>query len=274
MKKNAALTLAAVLAMSVMLSACGSSSDSSADTAAAETEAEAEAAIDDGAAEAGTDVVSDVISYDDFLLADIDTLVVIETNIQATQVYKDGATSIYAQDPDGAYFIYDVECSTDDCLKMGIGTPIRVTGYKSEWAGEVEIIDAEIEFIDGDEYIADFADLTDKLGTDELEDSKNFAVKFSGMTVEPSIDMDGNEVAFLYNWDGSGEAGQNCDLYLNVSVNGETYNFVVESDLVAEGSEDYTQVTELSIGDVVDIEGFLYWYNGPNPHIMFVDVVG
>ena len=32
----------------------------------------------------------------------------------------------------------------------------------------------------------------------------------------------------------------------------------------------YKAVKELAIGDVVDLEGFLYWYEGVNPHITSV----
>ena len=83
-------------------------------------------------------------------------------------------------------------------------------------------------------------------------------------------DANGNDVAFLYKWDGSGEEGD--DLYFNVSVNGQTYNFTVESYLCDKDSEVYKAVKELKIGDTIDMEGFLYWYEGANPHITEVTV--
>jgi len=88
------------------------------------------------------------------------------------------------------------------------------------------------------------------------------------MTVEASEDADGNEAAFLYAWDGSGEDGD--DLYFNVSYNGETYTFTVESYLCDNTTDVYQAVTELEVGDVIDMEGFLYWYEGVNPHITSV----
>ena len=88
------------------------------------------------------------------------------------------------------------------------------------------------------------------------------------MTVEPSKDANGNEVAFIYNWDGSGEDGS--DLYFNVSANGETYTFTVESYLCDSTTDVYNAVKELQIGDKIDLEGFLYWYQGVNPHITAV----
>ena len=32
----------------------------------------------------------------------------------------------------------------------------------------------------------------------------------------------------------------------------------------------YKAVKELKIGDMIDMEGFLYWYDGANPHITSV----
>ncbi|HBA63215.1 MAG TPA: hypothetical protein DCZ20_05090, partial [Lachnospiraceae bacterium] len=88
-----------------------------------------------------------------------------------------------------------------------------------------------------------------------------------GLTVEPSTDADGNETPFLYNWDGSGDRDSNSDLYFNVSLNGETYTFTVESYLCDNTTDVYAAVEALQVGDVIDAEGFLYWYEGVNPHI-------
>ena len=111
-------------------------------------------------------------------------------------------------------------------------------------------------------------DVTDLLGTDALIDHQNEFVSFTGLTVAPSTDANGNEAAFLYNWDGSGEKGN--DLYFNVTVNGQTYNFCVESYLCGQDTEVYQAVEALQIGDVINAEGFLYWYEGVNPHITSV----
>ena len=86
------------------------------------------------------------------------------------------------------------------------------------------------------------------------------------MTVEP-IGEEGT-AAFLYNWDGSGTEGD--DLYFNVSLNGQKYTFTVESYLCGPDTDVYKAIQDLHIGDVIDMEGFLYWYEGPNPHITAV----
>lgn len=209
----------------------------------------------------------EVMSYDDFKAAEMESEVVVEANIQAVQVYNEeyGNTSLYLQDPDGgAYFVYRLACTPEEYATFEVGKKIRITGYKTEWSGEVEIADASFELVDGEEYVAEAIDVTELLGKDELIDNLNCFVCFKDMTVEPS-DNAGEQVAFLYNWDGSGEEGN--DLYFNVSKNGETYNFTVETDLCSAESDVYQAVKNLKIGDVVDLEGFLYWYNGPNPQI-------
>lgn len=217
-----------------------------------------------------TDVKSEgVMTYAEYVAAPLDSEVVIEAYVQAKQSWWDNKATVYTQDKDGAYFCYDMACSEEDYAKLTKGTKIKVTGFKGEWAGETEIMDASFEILEGS-YVASAVDATSWLGTDELANHKNELVSFKGMTVEPSVDGDGNEVAFLYNWDGSGAEGTDSDLYFNVSVNGQTYNFVVEYYLCNETTEVYQAVQNLKIGDKIDLEGFLYWYDGPNPHITSV----
>ena len=212
-----------------------------------------------------------VMTYAEFMAAPMDSEVVIEAYVQGHQSWWNDTINVYAQDDDGGYFIYNMACSQADAEKLVEGTKIKVTGFKSEWSGEIEIIDATFEFCDAQwTYISH--DVTDYLGTDDLAKYMNMKVSFTGMTVEPSTAPDGSEVAFLYNWDGSGTHEDNSDLYFNVSVNGQTYNFTVESYLCDNTTEVYQAVENLKIGDVIDMEGFLYWYNGPNPHITEVTV--
>ncbi len=209
-----------------------------------------------------------VMTHEEYVAAELESPVTIETYVQAHQAWWDGKITVYAQSEDGAYFLYNMACTEEDAEKLVPGTKIRVTGYKAEWSGEVEIIDATFEILEGDPYIAEPLDVTALLGTDELIDHQNEYVSFKGMTVEPiKIEGDDTEYAFLYNWDGSGNHEANSDLYFNVSVNGQTYQFTVESYLCDNNTKVYEIVEGLKVGDVIDLEGFLYWYNGVNPHI-------
>lgn len=241
MKKYLALVLA--VSLTLALAGCGSSKEDS-----------------------GTDEKSEgVMTYAEYMAADLNTQVVVETYVQAKQSWWENKATVYTQDKEGAYFIYEMACSEEDYAKLTPGTKIKVTGYKSEWSGEVEIIDATFEIEEGN-YVAEALDVTSMLGTEELIDHQNQFVSFKGMTVEDA----GDGAAFLYSWDGSGTEGD--DLYFNVSVNGETYTFTVESYLCDSTTEVYSAVKNLQVGDVIDMEGFLYWYEGVNPHITSVTV--
>ena len=72
----------------------------------------------------------------------------------------------------------------------------------------------------------------------------------------------------VFNVDGSGQDGD--DLYFNVTLGENTYTFTVESYLCDNTTDVYNAVKNLSIGDKIDMEGFLYWYEGANPHITSV----
>ena len=235
------------------------------------TEAEATEASETVAENESTEEVA-VMSFDEFSAAELDTMVCVETYVQAKQGWWEdngvGQASFYTQTDDhGAYFLYNMPCSQEEYEKLVPGTKIKVTGFKAEWSGETEITEAEFEIEDGN-FVAEAEDVTALLGTDELESHKNEFVSFKGMTIAPIADADGKEANFLYNWDGSGEDGS--DLYFKVTKDGQEFTFTVESYLCGPGTDVYEAVKGLKAGDVVDLEGFLYWYNGANPHITSV----
>ena len=243
--------------------------DDAEETAAADEPAEEVPAADEPAEE--VPAAEGLMNYADYNAAAVDDEVTVAMYVQATQSWWEDTISVYAADPDGAYFVYNLACSEEDAARLTPGTKIIVNGYKSEWSGEVEIADATFTFAEeGDTFLADVYDVTDLLGSDELADHMNQYVSFNGLTVEASADADGNEAPYLYNWDGSGTQGD--DLYFNASLNGTTFTFTVESYLCGPDTDVYQAVEGLQVGDVIDMEGFLYWYNGANPHITSVTV--
>ena len=231
MKKFIALILALVMVMT--FAACGASEK-----------------FDPAAKSEGT------MTYAEYAAAELDANVVIECYVQATQSWWDNKITVYAQDPDGAYFLYELACSEEDAAKLGKGTKIKVTGYKGEWAGEVEVMEGTFEIMDGT-WVAEALDVTNLLGTVELIAHQNKFVCFRGLTIE----------AVEYK---NGEPGD--DIYVTVGYNGESFSFCVERYLTGPETEVYATVGTLNVGDVVDIEGFLYWYEGVNTHITSVTV--
>ena len=204
-----------------------------------------------------------VMTYAQYDAAADDDEIVIECFVQAHQSWWDNKITVYAADPDGGYFIYNMTCSEEDAAKLVPGTKIKVTGFRATWAGEKEVAaDATFEILEGS-YIAPAVDVTALLGTDELVKKQNQFVTFKNLTVVS---------AATYKHDGSGQQGD--DLYFKVSDGKDVYTFTVESYLCGKDTDVYKAVEGLKAGDIVDLEGFLYWYNGVNPHITKATVTG
>ena len=254
MKKRFALLLAT--AMVLGMTACNAQP-----APANETQKQTEPAAPE------KDVKSEgVMTHAEYVAADVDTKVTVETYVQAKQSWWDGKGTFYTQDQDGAYFLYEMPCSEEEYNKLVPGTKIKVSGTKSVWSGEVEIVDSDFEIEEGS-FLAKPFDVTSLLDSDKLIDHQNEFVSFKGMKVE-AIGDDG--AAYLYKWDGSGSDGD--DLYFKVSTGDKTYTFTVESYLCDKTTDVYAAVKNLKVGDTVDMEGYLYWYEGVNPHITSVTV--
>jgi len=236
--------------------------------AAAETAEKAEEAVKDAAAETAEKVeeaaaaVADtaaepaVMTHAEFIAAANDTEVVVESYVQAHQNWWDNKVTVYLQDPDGAYFAYELKCSEEDAAKLVPGQKIRVKGFKGEWSGEIEIMDGTFEFVEAEPWIAEAEDITALLAKEELADHMNEFVAVKGATVAAQDDG----TAFAY----KNPEEKTDDLYFAVDVDGKTYNFCVEFYLCGKDTDVYKAVEGLKVGDVIDLEGFLYWYNGAN----------
>ncbi len=196
------------------------------------------------------------MTHAEYKAAAIDSEVVIECYVQATQSWWDNKITVYAADADGAYFIYEMACSEEDSKKLTPGTKIRVTGVKGEWSGEVEVMEPTFEFVnDGSTYVSEAKDLTSLLGKDELIDHQNEKAAFKGMTVK----------SVTFKGDAPGD-----DIYVTLTKDGKDYDFCVEFYLTGTDTDVYKTVSALVEGDTVDVECFVYWYNGVNPHITAV----
>ena len=211
------------------------------------------------------DTTATVMTHEEFVAAELESEVTVETYVQDKQSWWDNKATFYCQSEDGAYFIYEMPCTEDEYAQLVPGTKIRVTGYKAEWSGEVEITDATFEILEADPYIAEATDVTELLGTDELINHQNEKVAFTGLTVEA---YDESGAAFAY----KNDAEKTDDLYFKASYNGQTYDFCVEFYLRGQDTDVYKAVEALNVGDTIDVEGFLYWYEGANPHVTSVTV--
>lgn len=235
MKKLFAMLLA--LTMILGLAACTPANDSP------ETTTESTA---------GKDEVK-VMTYAEYAAAPLQSAVTVECYVQAHQSWWENKITVYAQDKDGAYFMYEMKCSEEDSKKLTEGTKIRVSGFKAEWDGEVEIVDATFEFVEGaDKFVATPLDITAKLADEKLIDYQNQKIAVKGAAIK--------KIEYK-----NGQPGD--DIYVTVTVAEKDYDFCVEVYLTGTDSDVYKTVGTLKEGDKVDIEGFLYWYKGANPHI-------
>ena len=271
MKKLIALLLA--LVMVIGLVACGETTPETPDVPET-TNGVDEPAIStpdetEEATEEATDATVAVMSYEEFVAAPLDTQVTVETYIQAVESWWDGCVQLYTQNEEGAYYIYDLACTEEDAAQLVPGTKVRVTGFKAEWAGEVEIIDATYEILECEWTVEEAANVTElaQQGSEALDEKMNQLVQIDGMTVVASTDGEGNEVPYLYKWDGSGSQGD--DLYFNVQIGEQTYTFTVNAYMIGTGADSdvYKAVEALQIGDTVTIGGFLYFYDGAQTHV-------
>lgn len=220
------------------------------------------------------------LTHAEYLKAEKGTTVTIEAYIQGKQAWWEsdgiGVATFYLQDQDGGYFVYNLPCDKNAYDNdLTIGTKIQVTGQKTDWAGEIEIAglaegaEATYTVLKDKKYIATPKDVTAFLGTDTLLDSQNMAVEFKDLYV---VAQEDRTSAFYYKYDNSGKDGD--DLYLTLSDGVHYLSACVESYLCDKDSEVYNAVKTLAVGDKVNVEAFLYWYNGAQPHVTKVTKTG
>ena len=324
--------------------------------------------------------------YDEFMAAEVGSTVTVEAYVQGHQSWWDNKLTVYLQDENGGYFAYEMECTEAQASQITVGTKIKVTGKKAEWAGEIEIYNpcTLVEIIEGDTWVAPTTDVTAKMGTEDLINYMNRKVTFKGLEViayddgtetysmtmteteeiapgvelemtmafvivfddgtlkqnvslaETNIDdlgLDDATVAMLeasfanmsyemegtYEIDGDtitttvegytstsayaegtdddgeyiiiGEGAMaqkmykvvpaisydpdksDSDIYFRAKdANGNVVEFCVEYYLTNNATATYKAALALEVGDTVDVEGFLYWYNGANPHVTKITV--
>lgn len=218
----------------------------------------------DGPTNGGNEVV-EVTAKDDyasFMAADVDAEVEVLMYVQAHQAWweKDGqgVMTLYGMDKDGGYFVYEAKMGKETADSIKEGTLVKVTGVKAEWAGEVEIMDATVEVL-GETKTFEATDVTDVVADSEkLAEYMNQKVAMKGLEVVEVTTKDSES---------------DPDLYITCKLGDTEVNLCVENYLTGPDTEVYMTGKDLTAGTIIDVEGFLYWYEGANPHVTSISVV-
>ena len=262
MKKLTALILVLAMAVCCFAGCTGgkpettTAADNTTATPAGDSTTEGAAQVDINAKDEG------VLTYAAFVALETGKEAVIEGFLQAKYDYSEGYKNprLYLVDGDGAYYVYRYGCEADDYAKLEIGAKLKVTGSRAEYHGEIEVSDVTaLEVVGTDKYVADVLDITSSLASEDLIKNQNRFVCVKGAEIVAST-VEGKDYASLYKYNGSGTQGD--DVYFKIKVGEGTYTYLVESDFCNKDTDVYKAAEALKIGDKIDIEGYLYWYDG------------
>ena len=224
--------------------------------------------------------IIDVMSYEDFMDAEAGDEVCIKGIISAKQSWWDNKVTMYlaTENPGEGYFLYEFQCTQEENdTDYAIGNTLVVYGEKSIYAEEHEIagsdIDYELTQISNETLREAIIDVTSSVDSEDLFAYQNS--KFTAtLAVKEYTTTDTNaNVAENGAYGYKGDAPTD-DLYFTlVDANGNELACCVEKYLTsayetvkaAIMSEDFT------VGTLVKVEGYMYWWNGANPHITSIE---
>ncbi len=198
--------------------------------------------------------------------AELDSEVVVENLCTGKAVLVEDKATVYTQDQDGAYFVYNMAPVQKRLWKTGARTKIKVTGYKAEWSG------VEITLM---LPLKSWKVIPTSLPTRMLpqcSEPMNWSTTRISMLHSKAWLLK-QPAGWKRKWRCPVQLGwlryDGDDLILQRFPEWRDHSFVVESYLLSDNTNDvYAAVKNLQIGDVIDMEGFLYWYEGVNPHII------
>ena len=275
MKKRIALLLS--LAMVLGLAACGGQDESTpaptdpeTTKAAESTAAETVGTTEEESTTEAADIFAKgegVMTYDEFMKAELMQPVVIEAFVQGKQAYYDakGTANVYLADKDGAYYCYELTMTKEQYDGLTDGAKVKISGEKAEYAGEIEVGNGVLDEIEEGTYVAEAVEAASLVAQDSLADHMNARVTFSDMVIVAQDD--GAAV-------NKKESDSDPDLYFRAANEFGTVDFCVESFLTGADTDAYKAVEALKLGDIVKVDAFLYWYNGANPHVLGAEVSG
>lgn len=213
------------------------------------------------------------MTYEQFMEAEAGDEVTIEGFIAAKQSWWNDQVTLYllTETSGEGYFVYNMACTEDENNNVyKIGTYVHIeASAKTVFAGEHEIMGDDItkvEVIDAGDKTMNTTpiDVSNKLTS--LEQYQNSYFKAT-LTVVEYETTDQNVVVDSSNAFGYKGSTPTDDLYFTISDGTTELACCVEAYLTGSETAVHQTVQTLSVGDEVTVEGYLYWWNGANPHI-------
>ena len=254
-----------------LLASCNNGGETTTETKAPETTTETVTETTTKAPEPTTTVATNVLSYDEYIAAEVGSEVTIEAYITGRTTWYNNAASFYLADDNGGYYVYNLPCTEEEYASLLINKKLQVTGAKAEWKGEVEINGQTATENAG--YIVLGASktydaiLVNDIAKATLDLYKNQLVKTKELTVTKAPYTNHDDFTL------APKAG--TDVYVEVTDGTNTFLFVVEAYLEDSlyDSNTYKNVCALHVGDKVVLEGFIYYWENPQMQITKCDIL-
>ena len=211
------------------------------------------------------------LSYAEYLAAANDEEVTIKAVIQDRCTWYNGAASFYLGNEEGGFYVYNMKCTEAEYEDLIPGTEIVVTGAKAEWKGEVEISfetpteNAGFEIVGTAKGLESVKAVND-IAKATLDNYKNQLVSLTAEVIK---------VGYSNHEDFTLSPAAGVDVYFQVrDSKGNEATYVVEAYLETTqfGSDTYTNACNLHVGDVVSLEGFVYYYDNPQLQVTKINV--
>lgn len=226
----------------------------------------------------------EVMSYKEFMACEGGDYVAIEGYIADRQSWWNNSATLYLVDGAGeGYFIYGMTMTEEEFNTVyTIGARLRVYGTKTIYAGEHEIMGANINYslteviTDAPKMQKHVKDITYSVAAEDLEEIQN-AYFTATLKVKQYSTTDSNATVAAsgaYGYKGDLKDGSPADdlYFILEDRNGNELSCCIESYLTGPSSEVYQAVLsgDFAVGKLVKVTGYMYWYNGANPHIVSI----
>lgn len=220
----------------------------------------------------------EVMDYENFMAAEAGDFVAIEGYVSAKQSWwADKATMYLAGENAGeGYFIYEMtmtEAEYNNDYK--IGAKVRIYGAKTIYAGEHEIMGKDINYdlstVETAKASNHIVDITSSVKADDIEKYQNSKFTATLKVKQYPAQAEGSNTTVAANGAYAYKGSEPTDdlYFILVDAAGNELSCCVEKYLTSAYAtvKEALMSADFTVGELVEVEGYLYWWEGANPHI-------